>query len=230
MDNLEFEKHFQETGFASQRRYPNEQVIQFLAAHYFSLPRLKRKKIKVLELGCGSGANLWMIAEEGFDTYGIDIARTGIRLCRKMLKSHGVTASLAVGNMRKLPYRGGQFDAIVDVFTVEHTTLEGHRQTFAEVFRCLKPGGRFFSWHLGSKSISFTRGGGKKLDRYTTEDTPNTNVPYANNGITCFITVPLAKNMLAQAGFIDITVERVTRSYKNLTQEVEYFAISARKP
>lgn len=230
MDNLEFEKHFQESGFHSQRRYPNEQVIQFLASHYFLLSRPKRKKIKVLELGCGSGANLWMVAKEGFDTYGIDIARTGIRLCRKMLESYGVKATLSVGNMRSLPYKNNFFDAVVDVLTIEHTTLKGHEQAFAEAYRCLKRGGRFFSWHLGAGSINFMRGGGKKLDRYTTENTPNTSVPYPNNGITCFLTAPLAKRMLKSAGFADINIERITRSYKNMTQEIEYFAISARKP
>ncbi len=230
MDNLVFEKHFRLAGFRSQRRYPNEQAVQFLASHYSSFPRAKRKNTKVLELGCGSGANLWMVAREGFDAHGIDIARTGIQLCRKMLKSHGVSAKLAVGNMRALPYQDEQFDAIIDVLSIEHTTLEGHKQVFAEVFRCLKPGGRFFSWHLGSKSISFTNGGGEKLDRYTISNTPNPSVPYSNNGITCFITAPLVKKMLMQAGLIDVAIERVTRTYKEMTQQMEYFAISARKP
>lgn len=230
MDNLDFEEHFKERGFASQRRYPNEPLLQFLAEHYFSLPRVQRRKTRILDLGCGSGANLWMIAKEGFDAFGIDIARTGIRLCRTMLKSYDVMAALAVGNMRELPYKNDFFDAIVDVLSVEHTTLEGHTQVFAEVFRCLKPGGRFFSWHLGSKNISFTHGEGKRLDRYTIENTPNPNVPYPNNGITCFLTALLVKKMLAQAGFIDISMERVTRTYKQMTQETEYFAIGARKP
>lgn len=230
MDNLEFEKQYKISGFSSQRRYPNEQAIQFLASHYFFLSRPKRKKIKVLELGCGSGANLWMIAKEGFDTYGMDNAPSSLPLCRKMLESYRVKAKLSIGTIRKLDFKDKFFDAIVDVMTIEHTDLRGHKEVYKEIFRCLKKGGRFFSWHLGSKSVNFTQGSGKKLDRYTIDNTPNTNVPYANNGITCFITTALAKKMLARAGFIDTTVERVTRSYKNLTQEVEYFAISARKP
>lgn len=230
LDNLVFEKHFKESGFHSQRRYPNEQAIQFLASHYFALPRSKRKHIKVLDLGCGSGANLWMIAKEGFDAYGIDISATGIRLCRTMLKQWGVSAALKVGNMRALPYEDSYFDAVVDVLSLEHTTLEGHQQAFKEIFRTLKPGGSFFSWHLGSKSISFIRGGGKKLDSYTRENTPNKQVPYPNNGITCFIPAPLAKKMLTHTGFVDISIERVTRTYKQMTQVEEYFAISARKP
>lgn len=229
MDNLEFEKKYRTSGSASQRRYPNEQTVQFLASHYFSLPQSKRRNVKVLELGCGGGANLWMVAKEGFDAYGVDIAPSSIALCKRMLKGYGVKAKLSTGNIKKLDFKNDFFDVILDVFTVEHTTLAGHRQAFTEAFRCLKHGGRLFSWHLGSKSINFTRGGGTKLDRYTVDNTPNTNVPYANNGITCFITAPLANKMLKEAGFTDISTERVTRTYRQMTQEVEYFAITARK-
>lgn len=230
LDNLEFEEHFKKRGFASQRRYPNEPMVQFLAEYYFALPRVARKKTRILEVGCGSGANLWAIAREGFDTYGIDIAKNALPLCKKMLKNYGVGAKLRMGNMRKLPYKSNFFDAVIDVLSIEHTTLKGHRQAFGEIFRCLKSGGRFFSWHLGSKSISFIHGGGKKLDRYTTDNTPNQNVPYPNNGITCFLTASLARKMLKTAGFTDIRIERVTRTYKQMTQKTEYFAILARKP
>ncbi len=230
MDNLGFEKRYKTEGFVFQRRYPNEQVIQFLASHYFSLPRSKRRKIKVLELGCGSGANLWMIAKEGFDTYGIDLAPTSIDLCKQMLASYGVKAHVSVGNMKHPNFRSAFFDAIVDVVSVQHTNVKGHQEAYDNIFRCLKKGGRFFSWHLGSKSINFTHGGGKKLDRYTVDNTPRTTVPYPNVGILCFLTAPLAKRLLKASGFVDIHIERVTRTYKDMTQKVEFFAINVRKP
>ncbi len=230
LDNLEFEKHFKARGFASQRRYPNEPMVQFLAEHYFPLSPALRKKTRILEVGCGSGANLWVIAREGFDAYGIDIAKSALPLAKQMLRGYGTSAKLQVGNMRSLPYANNFFDAVIDVLSIEHTTLKGHEQAFAEIFRTLKPGGRFFSWHLGAESVNFKKGGGKKLDRYTTDDTPNQDVPYPNNGTTCFLTAPLARKMLKAAGFAHVRIERVMRTYKEMTQEVEYFAISARKP
>jgi len=230
MDNLVFEKHYKLSGFSSQRRYPNEALIRFLAEHYFSIPKGKRARIKCLEIGCGSGANLWMIAKEGLDTYGIDIAPTSIKLCKQMLTQYHVKAKVSVSTMQKLDFKDKSFDVIVDVMTVEHTNLQGHKQTYAEVFRCLKKGGRFFSWHLGSKSASFVDGGGERVDTLTVDNIPNTAVPYSNNGLTCFITPEVARKLLKSAGFIDIAIERVTRTYKNMKQEMEYFSISARKP
>ena len=73
-------------GFKAQRLYPNEELLRFLGRHFFnSVPKDERKTIRVLELGCGSGANLWMISKEGFDTYGIDISNSAISLASKML-------------------------------------------------------------------------------------------------------------------------------------------------
>lgn len=64
--------------------------------------------------------------------------------------------------MKKLDFKSNFFDAVIDVMTIEHTDLLGHQETFSEIFRCLKKGGRFFSWHLGSESISFKKGGARK--------------------------------------------------------------------
>ena len=230
MDNLVFEKHYKESGFSSQRRYPNEALIRFLAEHYLTLPKGRRTRIKCLEIGCGSGANLWMIAREGFDTYGMDIAKSSLALCERMLASYGTKAKLSIGNMKKLDFKDKSFDTIVDVMSVEHTDLQGHAETYAEVFRCLKKGGRFFSWHLGAKSISFTKGGGKKVDSLTVDNVRNTIVPYNNSGLTCFITSTVQRRLLHAAGFTDINIERVTRTYKNMKQQTEYFSVDAKKP
>ncbi|MEK7585322.1 MAG: class I SAM-dependent methyltransferase [Patescibacteria group bacterium] len=199
-ENKQFEKQFKEKGFRSQRRYPNEALLQFLAGSYFGLSPRQRRKIKCLELGCGSGANLWAIAKEGISAYGLDNAPTGIRLCRKMLKKWGVSATLTLGDLRHLPYPNNHFDAIVDVVSMQHTDLEGHKESYREVFRCLKSGGRFFQWHLGDQSVSFKKSGGRRLDRFTVDNISNPEVPLHGNGLTCFLSVNQACKMIEGGG------------------------------
>jgi ubiquinone/menaquinone biosynthesis C-methylase UbiE len=226
---LQFEKQYREKGFASQRRYPNEALVRFMSANYLNLSAKKRKKVKILELGCGSGANLWMLAKEDFNVYGIDIAPTGVKLCRQMLKDWKVSAKVKLGNMRKLDFPDNFFDAIVDIVSVQHVDLAGHKKVYGEVFRCLKTGGRFFQWHLGTKSVSFTKGGGKRIDKLTIESIVNPKVPFCGCGLTCFLTPPAARRMLSSAGFKDINIETFIRTYKNRKQIIEYLAIQCKK-
>ena len=71
-----YDKIYLSEGFKAQRLYPNEELLRFLGVNFFSKSEKKdRKKIKVLEIGCGCCANLWMISKEGFDAYGIDISK-----------------------------------------------------------------------------------------------------------------------------------------------------------
>ena len=229
MLNLEFETQFKKHGFVSQRKYPNEALLQFIGARFFSLPKEERAKSRVLELGCGSGANLWMIAKEGFSAYGIDIAPTGIEYCRQMLQEHGVSADLRVGDMLKLPYDAAFFDIIFDVVSMQHTDLAGHRLAYAEAFRCLRNGGTFFQWHMGAESVSFLRGGGNNIDEITIDDIANPDVPLSGCGMVSFLTAERASQLLSEAGFKNIQIERVTRTHRNRTQLNEFFSITASK-
>lgn len=229
MKDLQFEKLYKKQGFASQRQYPNEDLIRFLAKNYFYLPLKKRKKIKILELGCGSGANLWMMAKEGFNVHGIDIAPSGIKLCKEMLKNWKVSAKVKIGNMRKLDFPDKFFDAIVDVVSIQHVDLIGHKEVYQEAYRCLKPKGKFFQWHLGTKSISFKHGKGKKIDQNTISEIKNKKVPLSGCKLVCFLSPIVVKKMLGKIGFKNINIESHIRTYKNRTQKIEYLTIQCEK-
>ena len=215
-DNVEFEKSFKKKGINAQRRYPNEYLIQFLAHYYF--PSRKRNEKKILEIGVGSGANSWMIAREGFDTYGIDNSKTGLKLCKKVHESWGVSVKLKLGTMRKLPYQNGFFDCIVDVVSMQHLNLEGHEETYNEIYRCLKKGGRFFSYHLEKSTDYFDPKKGM-VDNSTMRD-------FLGNGQACFLDSRQAENFLKSSGFKDISIGYNIRKKENI---FEYLLIEAKK-
>ncbi|MBU0496501.1 MAG: class I SAM-dependent methyltransferase [Candidatus Thermoplasmatota archaeon] len=229
MDNYHSEDYFKKMGFASQRRYPNESIIRFLATHFFHLNAEQRKRVKILEVGCGSGANLWMVGKEGFSAYGIDIASTGLELCREMMKKWGVNADVRLGNMKKIDFDDNYFDLIFDIVSMQHMDLEDHLKSYVEIFRCLKKDGLFFQWHLGDRSISFVESGGNLVDKLTVDNIYNDSVPLSNNGLVCFLSPAEARNLLSIAGFSNIDVESSTRTYINMTQTIEYLEISAKK-
>src|SRR5438105_645758 len=64
-------------------RYPGEDLIRFVARNFYKAP--SRSSVRILEVGCGPGANLWYMAREGFSVFGIDGAPTALELARLRL-------------------------------------------------------------------------------------------------------------------------------------------------
>lgn len=221
-----FDKLYLERGIASQRRYPNENLIGFIAAHYFSLSPTERSECRILELGCGSGANIWMLAREGFDTWGLDLSPAGIDLCKQVVASWGTQAHLDVGDMTKLPYPDCYFDAVVDIVSMQHLTLSQHHDSISEIYRCLKPNGRFFSYHLGTGSSVCQSSDIEWYDDISINNIPE-GYPLAGNGITSFLDLPTVKRLYKE--FKTLEVERVHRTYAISNLNIEYLAISVQK-
>ncbi len=100
---------------------------------------------KILDLGCGTGRHLVYLAKNGFETYGFDISREGIRIASKWLREERLNANLKVGDIcRRLPYKDDFFDAIICIKTLNHGKIEWIRRTIQEMYRVLKPGGYVF--------------------------------------------------------------------------------------
>ena len=215
----------------SQRSYPNESLIQFLASRYFDRSIAERKTIRVLEVGCGSGANIWMIAKEGFDAYGIDSSQEGIALAQTHLNGKwGVLATLQVGLFTKLPYTTAYFDAVVDVVSLQHLSLADSSIALAEIIRVLKPNGTFFSFRLSDASVMYQSSGGRWIDTVTVDNIVNPSMPLSNNGPTSFWSPGLTRQIYQEIGFDLPSVERYGRTYEDGTKYVEYLTIIAAKP
>lgn len=225
-----FDRQYQDKGLSAQRRYPNESLIQFLASRFFQLPEAERRAIHILEVGCGSGANLWMMAKEGFSTYGVDSSAKALDLARKHLaEKWGVTAELREGSFTKLPYDDRSFDVVVDIVSLQHIPLEAGSLALQEVRRVLKPGGAFFSYRLSDHSVMYEHSGGKRIDAVTVDNIANAELPLSGNGPVSFLSPGSARMMYKNASFEIEEIERVGRTYSD-GKYVEYLAISARAP
>lgn len=222
------EAKYRKHGLNYQRRYPNEPFLAFLGSHYFALSPSERTEIKVLELGVGLGANLWVVAREGFQAYGIDIAPTAVELAKQVLSDWGVSADIRVGNMTKLDFPDNLFDLVYEVFSLTHLPWESHPIVWREVYRSLKLGGRFFSYHPGENSVSL-KCGSTMIDHCTVENVVS-GFPLADNGMMSFISANEVRRELKEIGFIDVRVDKITRTYNDQRQMMEYLVISAVKP
>jgi len=114
------------------------------------IPRItslfKKKNVrKILDLGCGSGRHLVYLAKRGFDVYGFDISKYGIKITKGWLKKEKLKAKLKIGDIyKKLPYKDNFFDALISTQTLHHNRIGNIRKLIKEIERILKPGGFIF--------------------------------------------------------------------------------------
>ena len=130
-------------------RYPSEELIRFIARNFYESAR--RSEIKILEVGCGTGANIWFFSREGFSAYGIDGSKVAIKKAKIFLKSENLTADLIVGDAMDLPYPDSYFDAVVDVECIYANSLTDTGMILEEIYRVLKNEGIFFSKTFGDE-------------------------------------------------------------------------------
>lgn len=98
--------------------------------------------LDLLDIGCGTGANLPMLASaagrEGRVT-GIDFSPLALRFARDHLASLPVT--LLQGDALHLPFDDASFDVVTMLDVLEH--LSDDRRSLQEVRRVLRPGGAY---------------------------------------------------------------------------------------
>ncbi|ENK1725715.1 class I SAM-dependent methyltransferase, partial [Campylobacter upsaliensis] len=133
-------------------KYPSESVIRFIARNFYNAK--DRNAIKILELGLGTGANLWFCAREGFKVSGIEWSKTGVERFKARLKEEKLSTQIEqieIGDyLEKLDnFKDESFDAVIDVASLYCNDREKTRQIFLKAFKKLKVGGKFFSTALG---------------------------------------------------------------------------------
>lgn len=93
---------------------------------------LGRSEISILDVGCGTGANLEMLKQFG-DAEGVDISDDAIEFCRK--KGLKVQKGLA----ETMPFENETFDVTTALDVIEH--LDDDVAGLKEMFRVTKRGG-----------------------------------------------------------------------------------------
>jgi SAM-dependent methyltransferase len=117
---------------------------------------------RILDCGCGTGANLDLLGQFG-TVYGFDISATGLYFGRRGGRQRLVRATVAA-----VPFRSDTFD-LVTSFDVLYS-LEGKDEdlAMAEMFRLARPGGRVL---VNVAAMNVLRGDhsvlGREVRRYT---------------------------------------------------------------
>lgn len=122
---------------------------------------------RVLEIGCGAGANIPFFLKFDCDYHAIEGSPVIVEKLRGQFPA--CAAKLHVGDFTEtLPE--GPFDIIVDRGAVTHNHEAAIRRCLATIHRCLVPGGRYFGVDWFSTADTGWQGGVEAEDRHTRTD------------------------------------------------------------
>lgn len=202
-------------------KYPCEHVIRFIARNYY---KTDRKKVKILDFGCGGGAHTWYLAREGFDVYAFDGSKSAVEKTQKILhKDNFHDVHLSVQDGADIKYDNDFFDCVIDNVCIYANKMDSIQTMYQNIYRILKQGGSIFSSCFGTKTDGY--GEGICLEEGTFKDI--TKGVLAERGTAHFYYQEEFRNVLESAGFHDVKTDYMF--YTDNGQNVEMFFASAKK-
>lgn len=207
-------------------RYPPEDFVRFMGRNF---KHANKASVRVLEVGCGPGANLWFLHREGFAVSGIDVSPAAIDIALSRLNTENKdckspSADLRVGNFGVLPWPDQHFDVAADIFALYANTVDVIDKALAEIARVLKPNGLFYTKLWGTNTTGF--GSGDLLETGTYNNIESG--PCAHMGVSHFFTREEIGQLFGKY-FTPIAVDVIARSDVAANQQIEEFHCQFKK-
>jgi SAM-dependent methyltransferase len=207
-------------------RYPPEELIRFMARDFGTAT--DRSLVRVLEIGCGPGPNIWYLVREGFSVAGIDGSPTAISQARERLALEKLPQTLPqvdlrVGDFCSLPWPDATFDAVVDIEALYANPMAKIRAGIAEIRRVLRPAGVFFGKMFGPQTTGSDSGTALEPG---TRSNP-TEGPCMGNDIAHFF--PREELGVLFAGFRQLTIDQAHRTDRDGGIHIFEWLVSGRR-
>lgn len=184
-------------------RYPWDSVVSFIFRHF---PRSKAKAdIRVLELGCGAGNNLWFCAKEGFKVIGVDASPQALNFAKARFAQEQLTGEFLQENFTQLSLQDNSIDMVFDRASLTCTPFSVIQQTIEEVHRVLKPGGKFLFIPYADSHSSAASGVFDAQERMVKAITAGTLVDV---GQICFVSLNDIKSLFPLEKWNFVQIER----------------------
>lgn len=104
------------------------------------VPFPETRNKRVLEIGCGNGADGTMFARAGAYYTGVDLTEAAVEATREHFRVLGLPGSFQIEDAERLSFPDESFDFVYSYGVLHHTP--NPTNAFSEVHRVLKPGGK----------------------------------------------------------------------------------------
>jgi SAM-dependent methyltransferase len=104
---------------------------------------------RAIDLGCGSGDNVIYLAQNGFETTGVDLSKRAIERAHEKARSAGVSPTFLAGDVTNLKQVEGKFDLVLDYGCLGCVIGMPAREKYAEtLLRLTRIGSKYILLNL----------------------------------------------------------------------------------
>jgi len=134
--------HFVDTQTGSQEFFRKYREFRYSSEWHIPLlvPFNEARGKKVLEIGCGNGADGTLFASAGADYTGVDLTEAAIEASSQHFRLLGLRGRFKLENSEHLSFSDESFDFVYSYGVLHHSPNPD--RAFREVYRVLKPGGK----------------------------------------------------------------------------------------
>jgi len=155
-----------------------------VVSHVYRFARPEGENFRILELGCGPGANIPFFRSLNADYRAMDGSDSAIEAV--VQKEPGLKDSLCVGDFtREIPFEG-MFDLVIERASITHNSTEDIKSCLKLVENKLKPSGIFIGLDWFSTEHTDFANGEQLEDPFTRGGYDENSGPFANSGAVHF--------------------------------------------
>ena len=199
--------------------YPAEDLIRFEKKFLNN----KKKYKQLLEIGCGTGGNLWYFAKLGYEIAGIDISKIAVKKAISKIKSEvkAWNGSIIQADITLHNFSNDMYDVIIDNEFSCCLDFYETKKLYAKLFKSLKNNGKVFIRAFSTKSYGY--GSGKKISHNAYKP----KVGNINMGLQRFTSKSDINNLYKD--FKIVYLEKITRTTNNLQNKIDEWIIILEK-
>ena len=199
--------------------YPAEDLIRF--DKRFLKKNTKNKEL--LEIGCGTGGNLWYFAKKGYSITGIDISKVALKKANIKIKKEvkNWKGDLIHADITKYNFNDKKFDVIIDNEFSCCLDFDETIKLYSTLFSILKKNGKIFVRAFSNNTYGYLTG--QKISH-------NTFIPsvgHTGMGIQRFTSKSDIKKIYSN--FDIIYLEKISRTINSLKNKIEEWIIVLEK-
>ena len=150
------------------RKYDSENVESFvfrLKSKILNKYIKPKKKLKILDFGCGEGASLnYFISKFKYDGYGVDISQESIKTAKKKINNRKLKLITGKSNSND-DFFNVKFDLIISIQVLYYLNNDDLQKRLRSFNKMLKPNGYVFFTMISTKNKYFKEFSNKTVDK-----------------------------------------------------------------